>query len=30
MRTDESMRQTASDPATLALPFSFYYVLGAL
>jgi hypothetical protein len=25
---DESMRQAASDPATLALSFSFYYALG--
>jgi hypothetical protein len=30
LKTDWSIRQAASDPATLALPFSFYYVLGSL
>jgi hypothetical protein len=28
LKMDESMRRATSDPATLALPFSFYYVLG--
>jgi hypothetical protein len=28
-KTDESMRWATSDPATLTLPFSMYYALGA-
>jgi hypothetical protein len=30
LNTDGSMRRAASEPATLALPFSFYYSLWAL
>jgi hypothetical protein len=30
LKTDGSMRRATSDPATLDLPFSFYYALGTL
>jgi hypothetical protein len=29
LKLDGSMRRAASDPTTLALPFSFYYATGA-